>query len=45
MLYDQHLHIDRRRPATFLEELRAVAEVFLGALLVAILGVVIIALF
>ena len=45
MLYHQHLHIDRRRPATFLEEFRAVAEVFLAALFVALLGVAMIAIF
>lgn len=45
MLLSQHSHIDRGRPATFLEELRGVVEVFAAALLVALLGVALIAVF
>lgn len=45
MLLDQHFQIDRRRPATLLEELRGVAEVFVAALLVALVGVALIAVF
>lgn len=45
MLYYQHSYIDRGRSTTFIEELRAVAEVFLSALIVALVGVALIAFF
>jgi len=45
MLLYEHSYIDRGRPATFLEELRGVAEVFAAALVIALVGVALIAVF
>ena len=43
MLTEQYFQIDRSRPATFLEELRGVVEVFAAALVIALVGVALIA--
>ena len=43
MLVQPHFQIDRSRPATFREELRGVVEVFAASLVIALVGVALIA--
>ena len=43
MLSQRHFIIDRRRPMTLAREIRGVAEVFLAALAVSLVGIALIA--